>query len=161
MPRVRSRWQWCDQLGSGHAEIRASGTKIISPQVPANGQYVPATEVENVAELVSSEDAAADSAKVILTQNPSFTIEEHEGTLAPTAVGIASPGDTLHYVVEKRAASQRGSCWPVLPTTPLMCRAALIILLIPRAQILRPDYWSGTSDPSGRVLFPVGLLSTR
>lgn len=84
----------------GTLKSGASGTKIISLQVPANGQYVPATEVENVTELVSSEDAAADSAKVVLTQNPSFTIEEHEGTLAPTTVGIASPGDTLHYVVD-------------------------------------------------------------
>ena len=78
----------------------ASGTKVITTKVPTNGQYVPAVNVDNFVTLVSSNDADSDVATVTLTQNPSFTIEKHEGTLAPDAVGTASPGDTLHYVID-------------------------------------------------------------
>ena len=50
--------------------------------------------------LVSEKDADVAAAIVTLTEKPSFTIEEHEGVLPPLAIGTASPGDTLHYVVD-------------------------------------------------------------
>ena len=48
------------------------------------------------------------TATVTLTEKPSFMIEEHEGTLAPTAVGIGSPCDTLHYVVMSKPGVATG-----------------------------------------------------
>lgn len=88
------------QWSLGTLKAGASGTKLITMKVPENGQFVPAVEVDNFVTLVSDNDADSDTATVTLTEKPSFTIEEHEGTLAPTAVGIASPGDTLHYLVD-------------------------------------------------------------
>ncbi len=84
----------------GTLKAGASGTKLITVQVPANGQYVPAVNVDNLARIESTKDADVASATVTLTQKPSFTIEEHEGVLPPRAIGTASPGDTLHYVVD-------------------------------------------------------------
>ena len=84
----------------GTLKAGASGTKVITTKVPTNGQYVPAVDVDNFVTLVSSNDADSDAATVTLTENPSFTIEKHEGTLAPDAVDTASPGDTLHYVID-------------------------------------------------------------
>ncbi len=84
----------------GTLKAGASGTKLITVAVPANGQYVPAVDVENLVALVSEKDADVAAAIVTLTEKPSFTIEEHEGVLPPLAIGTASPGDTLHYVVD-------------------------------------------------------------
>ncbi|MEL0008103.1 MAG: DUF11 domain-containing protein, partial [Luminiphilus sp.] len=95
-PDVNGLVQW----SLGTLKAGASGTKLITMKVPENGQFVPAVEVDNFVTLVSDNDADSDTATITLTEKPSFAIEEHEGTLAPTAVGIASPGDTLHYVVD-------------------------------------------------------------
>ena len=84
----------------GTLKAGASGAKVITTKVPSNGQYVPAVDVDNLVTLISDQDADSDVATVTLTENPSFTIEKHEGTLAPDAVGTASPGDTLHYVID-------------------------------------------------------------
>ena len=84
----------------GTLKAGASGTKLITVEVPANGQYVPAVDVDNLVRIESTKDADAASATVTLTQKPNFTIEEHEGVLPPRAIGTASPGDTLHYVVD-------------------------------------------------------------
>ena len=78
----------------------ASGTKLIKMTVPAAGQFVPAVTVDNLVALVSQKDADVDLASLTLTELPSFIIEKHEGVLAPDAVGLATPGDTLHYVID-------------------------------------------------------------
>ena len=78
----------------------ASGTKLIKMTVPAAGQYVPAVGIDNLVALVSQKDADVDFATVTLTELPSFTIEKREGMLAPQAIGTASPGDALHYVID-------------------------------------------------------------
>ena len=95
-PDNNGRLQW----SLGTLKAGATGTKIVTMKVPANGQYVPEVQVDNIATLESDNDADSDSATVTLTEKPSFTIAEHEGTLPPTAIGTASPGDTLHYVVD-------------------------------------------------------------
>ena len=71
----------------------AKGSKTIRATVPP-GNYVPALDVTNRADIVSSKTSATASKTVSITELPAFTV------LKTVDRDHAAPGDTVHYTLQ-------------------------------------------------------------
>jgi len=77
----------------------ALATKTVTAKVPL-GSYVPAVTATNKATITSETDFDQATAKVVITEQPAFTIAKSVAGGSTSTLNHAAPGDIVHYTLE-------------------------------------------------------------